>query len=149
MILPHGWHTKQVNYTNALCQAEIKERIYIEPTNGFGGVDKIPTVLRLLESIYGLKQAPKTLFDKLKAGLLERNFVQSQIDTILFMKGNMICILYVDDKILCGLNLDEINQGIIGLGIKGEDHVHRFQLKDEGQVGDFLGIIIGKLGPGI
>ena len=79
-------------------------------------------------------------FDKLRAGLLEGNFVQSQIDRCLFMKRNMICLVYVDDKILCGPNLDEIN--------KGKDHVHRFQLKDEGQVGDYLGIRIEKLGQG-
>ena len=79
-----------------------------------------------------------------KTGLLERNFVQSQIDKCLFMKGNMICLVYVDDKILCGPNLDEINQEIIGLGTKGEVHIHSFQLKDEGQVGDFLGIGIEK-----
>ena len=35
----------------------------------------------------------------------------------------------------------------MGLGIKGEDHVHSFQLKNGGQVGDFLGIRIEKLGP--
>ena len=64
------------------------------------------------------------------------------------MKGNMICLVYVDDKILCGPNLDKINEEIRGLGIKGEDQVHSFQLKDEGQVGDFLGIRIEKLGPG-
>ena len=64
------------------------------------------------------------------------------------MKGNMICLVYVDDKILCGPNLDKINQEIIGLGIKGEDHIHSFQIKDEGQVGDFLGTRIEKLGPG-
>ena len=48
------------------------------------------------------------------------------------MKENMICLVYVDDKILCGPNLDETNQEIIGLGIKGEDHVHSSQLKEEG-----------------
>ena len=98
--------------------------------------------------MYGLKQAPKTFFDKLKAVLLERNFVQSQIDKCLFMKGNIICLVYVDDKILCVPNLDEINEEIRGLRTKGEDQVHSFQLKDEGQVGDFLGIRIEKLGPG-
>ena len=46
------------------------------------------------------------------------------------MKGNMICLVYVDDKILCGSNLDEINQEIMGLGIKGEDHVYSFQVED-------------------
>ena len=58
------------------------------------------------------------------------------------MKGNMICLVYLDDKILCGPNLDKINKEIRGLGIMREDHVHSFQLKDEDQVGDFLGITI-------
>ena len=58
------------------------------------------------------------------------------------MKGNMICVVYVDGKILCGPNLDEINQEITGLRIKRGDHVHSFQLKDERQVGDLLGVRI-------
>ena len=60
----------------------------------------------------------------------------------------MIGLVYVDDKILCGPNLDETNEEIRGLGIKGDDQVNSFQLKDEVQVGDFLGIRIEKLGPG-
>ena len=59
MILSHGWHTKKVDYTNTFCQADITEEVYIDPSKGFGGVDKIPKVLRLLKSLYGLKQAPE------------------------------------------------------------------------------------------
>ena len=83
--------------------------MYIDPPKGFGGVDKLPKVLRLLKSIYGLNRAPKNFFEKLKAGLLERNFLQSQVDKCLFMKGDMICLVYVNDKILCRPNLNEIN----------------------------------------
>ena len=64
------------------------------------------------------------------------------------MKGNMICLVYVDDKILSGTSLDKINEDIRGLGIKGENQVHSFQLKDKGQVGDFLDIRMEKLGLG-
>ena len=39
MILSNGWHTKQVDYTNAFAQAEINEEIYIVPPRGFGGAD--------------------------------------------------------------------------------------------------------------
>ena len=91
MILSQGWHTKKVDYTNAFCQAEIQEEIYIDPPKGFGGVDKIHKVLKLLKILHGLKQAPNTFFDKLQAGLLEMNFVQSQVDKYLFMKGNIVC----------------------------------------------------------
>ena len=59
-------------------------------------------VLKLLKSLYGLKQAPKTFFDKLKAGLLERGFTQSILDPCLFLKENMMCVIYVDDTIIAG-----------------------------------------------
>ena len=110
-------------------------------------MDKTPKVLRLLKSLYCLKQAPKTFFDKLKGGFIERNFIQSEVDQCLFMKGDLICLVNIDDTILAGPNMDDINKEIAGLGVSDEDQVHRFQLRDEGQVGDFLGIRIEKLGP--
>lgn len=76
MILSNELYTKQVEYINIFAQAEINEQIYIEPPCGFGWVDKIPKASNLLKSIYGLKQAPNTFFDKLKAGLI----IQSEID---------------------------------------------------------------------
>ena len=57
-------------------------------------------VLKLIKSLYGLKQAPKTFFEKLKAGLLERGFIQSEMDRCLLMKRDMIYVVYVDDTIL-------------------------------------------------
>ena len=79
MILSNEWHIKQVDHTNVFAQAEIQEDIYIEPPKGFRGVDKIPKVLKLLKILYGLKQAPNTFFDTIKTGLLERNFIQSEV----------------------------------------------------------------------
>ena len=100
-----------------------------------------------MKSLYGLRQAPKTFFEKLRDRLLEQGFIQSDIDKCLFMKGDMICLIYVDDTILCGPNLDDINKEIKGLGVAGDNQKHSFQLRDEGQVGDFLGIRIEKIGP--
>jgi hypothetical protein len=59
-------------------------------------------VLRLLKSVYGLRQAPLTFYEKLRDGLLERGFTQSEIDPFLFMKKGCICVLYVDDTIFAG-----------------------------------------------
>ena len=77
MILSHGLHTKQVDYTNAFCQSDIKKEIYIEPPKVFGGVEKIPKVFRLFENLYGLKRNPKTFFDKFEAGLREKLYTVS------------------------------------------------------------------------
>ena len=107
---------------------------------------KISRVLKILKRLYVLRQASKTSFDKLKAGLIESNFAQSEIDKCLFMKGDSIYLVYIDDTILTGSNLEDINKEIEGLGVSSYDQVHSFQLRDEGQVGDFLGIRIEKLG---
>jgi len=147
MILSHGWHTRQVDYTNAFAQATLKEEVYIEPPRGFGCKDGLKKALRLIKSLYGLRQAPKTFFDKLQAGLLERGFIQSQLDPCLFMKHNMICLVYVDDTILAGPDKNAIDREIKSLGdfeSAGNDYDHSFYLRDEGAVGDFLGIRIKK-----
>jgi histone deacetylase 1/2 len=144
LALKHGWATRQVDYTNAFAQAEIQEEVYIEPPRGFSGQDGMDKVLRLRKSLYGLKQAPKTFFDKLRAGLLERGFTPSNIDPCLFMKKNMICVVYVDDTILCGPDSAALEMEIRGLGVSNLEQRHSFQLRDEGEVGDFLGIRIHK-----
>jgi hypothetical protein len=146
LALKHGWATRQVDYTNAFAQADIQEEVYIEPPRGFSGQDGLDKVLRLRKSLYGLKQAPKTFFDKLRAGLLERGFTQSHIDPCLFMKAGMICVVYVDDTILCGPDSAALEAEIKGLGVNNLEQRHAFQLRNEGEIGDFLGIRIQKLG---
>ena len=144
MILTNRWTTKQVDYTNAFAQADLKEEVYIEQPKGFARKDKLDMVLKLIKSLYGLKQAPKTFFEKLKAGLLERGFIQSEMDKCLFMKRDMICVVYVDDTIFAGPDSNAIEEVITGLGVQNEEQRHTFELRDEGEVGDFLGIRIEK-----
>ena len=138
MILSNGWVTKQVDYTNAFAQADLAEEVYIEPPKGFGRKDGLDMVLQLIKSLYGLKQAPKLFYDKLRSGLIERGFTQSIIDPCLFMKHNMICLIYVDDTIITGPDAEAIEALIKDLGVKSDDHMHTFELHDEGAVGDFF-----------
>ena len=147
MVLSHGWVTRQVDYTNAFTQADLQEEVYIESPKGFERKDKKDMVLKLLKSLYGLRQAPKSFFDKLSSGLCERGFVQSELDKCLFMKKDMICVVYVDDTILAGPSSDALEELISSLGIADDEQRHKFELRDEGEVGDFLGIRIEKVGP--
>ena len=89
-------------------------------------------MLRLIKIIYGLCQAPKTFFDKLWAGHLEQGFIQSKLDPCLFMKYNMIFLVYVDDAILYGPNKQAIEAEIKILGISSDEHRRTFWLRDEG-----------------
>jgi hypothetical protein len=102
-------------------------------------------VLKLKKSLYGLRQAPRTFFEKLKQGLLERKLVQSQIDPCLFMKPGMICIVYVDDTIIGARQLSDINREIMSLGNVDDNIKHTFTLRDEGEVSAFLGMQIKRL----
>ena len=58
------------------------------------------------------------------------------------MKKDMICVVYVDDTILAGPDADEIEKVITSLGVCDEEKHYKFELRDEGAVGDFLGIRI-------
>ena len=147
LVLSKGWCTRQVDYTNAFVQADLKEEVYIEPPRGFQRKDGKDLILKLFKSLYGLRQAPKSFFTKISEGLMERGFKQSEIDKCLFMKDEMICVVYVDDTIIAGPDTKKIEELITSLGIAKEEERHTFELRDEGEVGDFLGIRIAKTGP--
>jgi hypothetical protein len=111
-VLTKGWTTQQVNYTNAFAQAEIKEEIYVEYPRLFGSKSGPGKDLCLLKSLYGLHQAPRTFFKKLKAGLQECGWKQSDINPCLFLKQGMLCAVYVDDTIFAGKSVSDIDQEI-------------------------------------
>jgi hypothetical protein len=144
MVLREGWATKQVDYTNAFAQAEIKETVYIEPPKLFGSKSGTDMVLLLLKSLYGLKHAPKTFYEKLRDGLLERGFTKSDIDPCLFMKNGCICVVCVDDTLFAGPEAALLEQEVKSFGVASAECHHSFQLRDEGEVGEFLGIRIEK-----
>jgi hypothetical protein len=61
-----------VDYTNAFAQADLKEEAYVECPKLFGPKSGSDKVLYLRKSLYGLQEAPRTFFEKLKAGLEEQ-----------------------------------------------------------------------------
>lgn len=144
-VLTEGWTTRQVDYTNAFVQADLAEEVYVEYPKLFGPVTGDDRVLRLRKSLYGLRQAPRTFFEKLKAGLEERQWTQSRIDPCLFLKKGKICVVYVDDTIFGSLSLANIESEISSLHIPLEHQNHTFTLRNEGAVSAFLGIQIQKL----
>jgi hypothetical protein len=148
LTLREGWATRQVDYTNAFAQAEMVETVYVEPPRLFGPRSGKDLVLLLLKSLYGLKQAPHTFYEKLCEGFIERGVEQSAIDPCLFMREGCICVVYVDDTIFAGPDADKLAAEIKSLGVSSDENQHSFQLRDEGEVGDFLGIRIQKQGAG-
>jgi hypothetical protein len=85
------------------------------------------------------KQAPKMFYEKLSAGLLEHGFTKSK-DACMFMKRGLLFVICVDDTIFTGPDEDQLAQEIIGLGVSKFETQHNFQLCDEGEFEDLLGI---------
>ena len=63
------------------------------------------------------------------------------------MKAGVICVINVDDTILAGPDSKAIEEVITSLGVENEEQQHKFELRDEGEVGDFLGIRIENSSP--
>ena len=136
-MLTEGWTTRQVDYNNSFAQAELKEEVYVEFPRLFGPKSGTDKVLHLLKSLYGLRQAPRTFFEKLKAGLEERDWRQSEIDPCLFMKSGMMCVVYVDDTIFASAKGEDLEHEITSLGISTDVQRHTFALRNEGEVSAF------------
>ena len=128
-----GLPTKQVDYTAAFVQADIDTEVYVSMPRGFSIPGK---VYKLNKSLYGLKQSPRNYFHHLKGKLEKIGFRQSDSDPCLFIKPDVICLIYVDDQLLFGKDQAAIDNVISDL--KKED----MPFEEEDDVAGFLGVHI-------
>ena len=139
--LLNNWHMQSIDFVLAYPQAPIKTDIYLKPPRTPPGFiipdlqrpgDRFLNVYKLLQNLYGLKDAGKTWGDYLKAGLIERGWKPSDIDSCLYTKAGIILIVYVDDAILISPSKPLIQKEISSL--------HKdYQLTDDGPLKDYLG----------
>lgn len=112
----HGWTRRQLDFVQAFPQAPVETELYIEVSRGcnIGPNDSGEDyVLRVLNNIYGQKQAGKVWYDHLMQGLVDKlHFTQSQHDPCLLWRGTTVLILYTDDTIITGPNPKEIDDAI-------------------------------------
>ena len=103
-------------------------------------------ICRLQHSLYGLKQASRQWFTRLYSFLISHDFRQSSADHSLFLHFHnndiTVVLVYVDDIILAGNNLDTIAHIT-----KLLDQV--FSIKDLGTLKFFLGLEVARTSQGI
>ncbi|GJV69522.1 putative RNA-directed DNA polymerase [Tanacetum coccineum] len=136
IVVSNNWPLFQLDVNNAFLYGELNEDIYMSLPLGFECADK-NKVCKLNKALYGLKQAPRQWNAKLTTVLVEHGFVQSKYDYSLYLKHTnevfVALLVYVDDFIITGNSLDEIEKLKAYLKSK-------FMIKDLGVMKYFLGI---------
>ena len=101
---------EQIDFKNAFLNSPIDVEIYMEQPIGFE--KSLPKVCRLKKALYGLKQAPRAWYLYLKELLKKFNFEPIFAEQGIFInkETGIILIVYVDDVLLLGKNLDAINK---------------------------------------
>ena len=107
-----GLATKKVDYTLAFVQAKLDPK---EPPMliGMTKMFKNPGhVLRLKQSLYGMKQSPLIFYLHLKNSLEQRGFERSNIAPCLFHNDKVISLIYVDDCLFFAKDAADIDDTI-------------------------------------
>ncbi|KAL6523561.1 Beta-galactosidase 8 [Orobanche gracilis] len=129
------WHISQMDVKNAFLNGDLKEEVYMTPPQG------VPhskgQVCKLRKALYDLKQAPHALFEKFSTVVYSLGFSSSYNDPALFVKsssaGRILLLLYVDDMLITGDDVDSI-------GVLKDTLARTFEMKDLGSLRYFLGI---------
>jgi len=112
----HKLPSRSIDFVLAFPQADLDVDVFMELPIGMD-VDgnRSDWVLKLNKSLYGLKQASSNWFQKLKEGLEDRDYVQSQVDPCVFLRDDSVVLTYVDDCIIVGKEQKVIDELIHSL----------------------------------
>ncbi len=132
-------HSVQVDYTSAFCQAKVHDKIYVMQPRGWRTLNRMGLkqqfkqdhVMKLNRSLYGLKQSPKNFFKHLKERLEHVGVTQSSCDPCLFLKGDVTCLVYVDDCLFFAKDKDMITKTIEDLQEANMDLLGVLMTKNE------------------
>ena len=130
----HKLETKSIDFVLAFPQADIDRDVYMELPYGFEVGRKGEYVLKLKNNLYGLADASYTWFQKLTEGLESEGFVKLEVDQCVFMRGDCVILVYVDDMIALSKNAKVIDCLVENL--KNKNYI----LTDEGPLTKYLGV---------
>jgi hypothetical protein len=128
--------------SNAFTNGELEEELYMRSPPGYPGAQGM--MLRLLKSLYGLRQASRIWQETLTAALLDIGFRQCEADTCLFYHPTKLCFIsiHVDDLlILC--DDPDVRQYVV------TELSNAFKMSDLGTVSVYLGMNFSFPKPGL
>ena len=131
---------------NAFIHGEIEEEVYMKPPPGYSDEYNQGEGCKQKKALYSLKQSPRAWFGRFTTAMKGFGYRQSNSDHTIFLRnsGNQITclVIYVDDMVITGNNVKEIDQLRSKL-------FQEFEMKDSGQLKYFLGIEVLRSKKGI
>jgi hypothetical protein len=99
-----GFKLYQMDVKSAFLNGFLEEQVYVKQPPGFESVEFPHKVYGLRMTLYGMKQAPRAWYDRLRGFLFSKGFEMGKVDKTLFFlrQGDDILIVqvYVDDIVL-------------------------------------------------
>ncbi|XP_060182496.1 wall-associated receptor kinase 5-like [Lycium barbarum] len=146
LVAKENLHLQQMDVKTAFLHGDLDEEIYMRQPEGFKVKGKENLVCKLQKSLYGLKQAPRQWYLKFDSFMKKADFSRCEADHCCYFKkfedSYMILLLYVDDMLIVGANLQEIDRLKKGLS-------EEFAMKDLGAAKQILGMRIDRSKEGI
>ncbi|RVW39236.1 Retrovirus-related Pol polyprotein from transposon TNT 1-94 [Vitis vinifera] len=141
-----NWPLHQFDVKNAFLHGDLKEEVYMDIPPGYMTSLKTEVVCKLQKALYGLKQSPRAWFGRFSLAMRKYGFTQSNSDHTLFLKHRLrkatTLIIYVDDMIITGDDIEEISR------LQGQ-LATEFEMKNLGGLKYFLGIEVTRSKQGI
>ena len=142
IVLAVGVHKNmyfhQLDVKTAFLYGDLDENVYLNVPEGMQ-VEEPDVVLKLQKSLYGLKQSPRCWNNKFNSTLINLGFKRSAHDYCLYVRfknsNTMYLLLYVDDVLIAGSSLDEIN-------ILKNELSKEFEMSDCGELKYYLGTVV-------
>ena len=134
------WHMFHWDISTAFVNAMAEEPVWVRFPPGIPGVSS-GTVAKLKKALYGTKSAPKSWYKLLSSFIIDEGFESVAGHPCLFIRRTMVdgkenvivLALFVDDLIVCGNDLEHIEQFRKVLD-------ERFPLTDNGDLSYYLGV---------
>ncbi|KEP46319.1 putative Gag-Pol-like polyprotein/retrotransposon [Rhizoctonia solani 123E] len=129
------------DFTAAFLNGKLQEEIYMEQPEGWSAPPEHQgSYLRLVRSLYGLKQAGRVWYECLMAALIELGFIRFNSDNCVFMRrrkdtGLILIAVHVDDLTGAAENDSAWNSFCGELNAK-------YELKNLGRAKEILGLEI-------
>jgi hypothetical protein len=131
----NDYEVKQMDVKTAFLYSDMPDDqlVYMEQPEGYA--DGTNDVCLLLKAIYGLKQSPALWYATLLGFLKGLGYSVLDADMSVFVKGTTFVAVYVDDLLIVGPHMEQINKLKQSLS-------SRFKMTDLGPCNYYLGLTI-------